>query len=548
MLTEIQCDNFISSGNPRPTIKFQQGLNTVLGSSGGSNAIGKSTFLMIIDFVFGGDSYIKMSGDIKRHIGFHTINFAFRFDEKDYFFTRGTEEPGYVCQCDNNYKLIKKITLDNFRRLLFEKYSIDLPSLGFNDISERFFRVYGRGNTSEKRPLNSSLRERDEPAIDFLMKLFNRYGALEAVKTAEEQIGVRVRHIESRLQVLTVEKLEQNEAEIAAMQKRLNSLLRDRQEAQLQEMGFDSRTVEMVEGLQKEIKTLERKRHRLVSQLNAVESNTTDDDKLMVNDFGSLLRFFPNTDIKALVEIEHFHNRIAEILSEEMALEIERLRPMIAYYDTEISRLQKKIADSGIAQEVSRRTLSQCVSLTRQIEKLEEENKELNRLRELQEQRTKAERMLSELLERQTEKLLTVQDIINQKMNYINDIITDNQEVPPVLQISPQKIFEFETPDNTSEGTSYKSLVVYDLSVLGLTPVPALIHDSNILVHIENAHFERILEMYQQSGKQVFIAFDKADKCTPKAREILEATARIRLSDGDELFGMSWSKRELDIQ
>ena len=65
MLVEIRCDEFISYGEKRPPITFHTGLNTVLGDETGSNSIGKSTFLMIVDFVFGGNDYVTRSLDAK---------------------------------------------------------------------------------------------------------------------------------------------------------------------------------------------------------------------------------------------------------------------------------------------------------------------------------------------------------------------------------------------------------------------------------------------------------------------------------------------------
>ena len=59
MLVEVQCDKFIEKGKKREAIQFHPGLNVVLGDDNGSNSIGKSTFLMILDFVFGGSDYIK---------------------------------------------------------------------------------------------------------------------------------------------------------------------------------------------------------------------------------------------------------------------------------------------------------------------------------------------------------------------------------------------------------------------------------------------------------------------------------------------------------
>ena len=40
----------------------------------------------------------------------------------------------------------------------------------------------------------------------------------------------------------------------------------------------------------------------------------------------------------------------------------------------------------------------------------------------------------------------------------------------------------------------------------------------------------------------MFIAFDKAEAATPRAKKILEESTLIHLYDGHELFGQSWSK------
>ena len=59
MLYEIECDQFAETINgqrvPRGRIRFRPGLNTVLGDRQGENSIGKSTFLLTVDFCFGGN-------------------------------------------------------------------------------------------------------------------------------------------------------------------------------------------------------------------------------------------------------------------------------------------------------------------------------------------------------------------------------------------------------------------------------------------------------------------------------------------------------------
>lgn len=542
MLIEIQCDKFAPE---HQIIRFNSGLNTVLGSAGGSNAIGKSTFLWIIDYVFGGESYYSLTDDIKKEIGPHTIYFTFEFEGQPYYFYRSTDDPKSVYRIDKERHFITKLTLDEFRRFLFQEYKIGLPALTFSEITERFFRIYGRENTLEKYPLLVKPREQDEKAVDFLLKLFGHYKILASIKFMEEELGIKASQLKSRQrQKVDIDKIESNQKTIESLRKRLQKLMKNSEEAQLAMFGFDTQTFERITAVQKELNSIIRKRNRLQSQLNAIKSNITDSKAETASEFESLLRFFPNANLKAFEEIEHFHIKIREILGEEMDQEIYRLQPLIEEYDKEIRRLNRKIEESGIAKEMSERVLSQCVNVSKSIDRLEEETAELIHQKELQDARAEAEQKLEKLLLQQTEKLGEIQDDINLRMETINGVVTEKQETAPLLYITPQKDIIFETPGNTSEGTAFKSLVVYDLSVLELRPIPAIIHDSNILKRIEDVHLEHILERYQSTKRQVFIAFDKADSTTEKAHRILEETAILRLSDGNELFGRSWSKYE----
>lgn len=542
MLKEIKCDKFAPD---HQIIRFKSGLNTVLGSAGGSNAIGKSTFLWIIDYVFGGENYYSLMDDIKKQIGAHTIYFTFEFEKQLYYFYRSTDDSKNIYRSDKNGHFITKLTLDEYRRFLFLEYKVGIPAITFSEITDRFFRIYGRENTLEKYPLLLKPREQDEKAVDFILKLFGHYKVLASIKCMEEEHGIKAMHLKSRQrQRIDIEKIESNKKTIESLRKRLQKLMKNSEEARLAMFGFDTQTFERITGVQKELNSFIRKRNRLQSQLNAIKSNIADSKAEIVSEFESLEHFFPNANIKAFEEIENFHIKIREILDEEMNQEIERLQPLIAQYDKEISRLNRKIEESGIAKEMSERVLSQCVNVSKSIDRLEEETTELVHQKEQQETRVEAEQKLEKLLQQQTEVLEEIQDRINLYMETINSTVTEQQETAPLLYITPQKEIIFETPGNTSEGTAFKSLVVYDLSIFELRPIPALIHDSNILKRIGDIHLEHILERYQSDRGQVFISFDKADSTTEKAHKILEETAILRLSDGNELFGRSWSKHE----
>ena len=85
---------------------------------------------------------------------------------------------------------------------------------------------------------------------------------------------------------------------------------------------------------------------------------------------------------------------------------------------------------------------------------------------------------------------------------------------------------------------------MFDLSMLALTELPFLVHDSFFLKQIGDSPLEKILELYSGAGKQVFIALDKAASYSERATVILNQTKVIEMSDDEEaLFGRSWAVR-----
>ncbi len=94
---------FKEQGVERPVIRFKEGLNVILGKEDGENSIGKSSAMLAIDFVLGGNTYIESDG--VKHIGNHTIFFTFRFDEKEYYFARNTGDSDKIFVCTRKYDL-----------------------------------------------------------------------------------------------------------------------------------------------------------------------------------------------------------------------------------------------------------------------------------------------------------------------------------------------------------------------------------------------------------------------------------------------------------
>ena len=141
MLKKIICDKFIEN-----EIVFHNGLNVVLGDDIASNSIGKTTLLMIIDFIFGGNDYINKNKDVIENLGHHTFNFIFQFGDELLYFSRNTENPKEITMCDKYFNLIKKISITEYTNRLKQYYKCEIDDFSFRDIIGRFFRIYGKEN------------------------------------------------------------------------------------------------------------------------------------------------------------------------------------------------------------------------------------------------------------------------------------------------------------------------------------------------------------------------------------------------------------------
>ena len=135
---------------------------------------------MAIDFAFGGNSYAEDKSLIKK-IGHHTINYCFKFGDEFYYFSRNTATPKEVNICNAEYVLQETIPIDEYNNKLLKLYSIDLPNISFRQIVGRYFRVYGRGSSNERKPLASYDGEAPKESLIALLKLFNGYTPIETL-------------------------------------------------------------------------------------------------------------------------------------------------------------------------------------------------------------------------------------------------------------------------------------------------------------------------------------------------------------------------------
>ena len=439
MLYEIECEKFAKKVNgqlvPRGRIQLREGLNTVLGDKAAQNSIGKSTFLLVVDFCFGGDDYINPKiCKAKEKLHSHTINFAFKFGNRIDYFCRSTKTPSEIGICDSDYKVLRTQTLKEFKDYLLEAYGITTPSISFREMVGRFLRIYGRENYAERYPLKYG-DVKPEASIETLEKMFNVFAFIEEYKSVYDDKSKRtkVRDDATKLGEMTnvartKKEYNANEKEIERLKAELQKLM-DREDAELSQEETDN--LDKASEIRGQLTVLKRRRSRLVSQLNAVKANMSGGLVPVEEDLSELSEFFPDVDVQKLSQIEHFHDKMQRILSQEMGDEIAQLQILIDAVSAEMARLQEAQRKLGVPVTVSKKFMDQVVDIQRKIDILTAKNKAYDKTAKLKTEKKDAKIQLEDVRETQ---LQVVETSINQEMTRLNDYIYGGERYAPTIK------------------------------------------------------------------------------------------------------------------
>lgn len=96
--------------------------------------------------------------------------------------------------------------------------------------------------------------------------------------------------------------------------------------------------------------------------------------------------------------------------------------------------------------------------------------------------------------------------------------------------------------DNKGTGKAYSNLIILDLTILSLTTLPIIIHDSFLFKNIEKEAVENLVEIYNSSVKQIFISIDMISIYKPAIQKILKKKKVIELSNEKLLTPIDWRK------
>lgn len=546
MLKEIYSTAFKTYNNEiRESIKFNPGLNVVLGTKDGKNSIGKSSFLMVLDFVFGGDDYINKCPDIQENVKGHVICFAFENDGVISKFSRSTLSPNMVSVCDENYKELESISITKYRDLLADMYGAKDKLQKFRGMVSNYIRVYQRENCDEKHPIEVARKGKEDDAIFELIKLFGKYDLVEELRQEEKRLtelkATYSKAIKNELiPKVTKTQYKANLKRIQALEDELASIKISNDIQRLELIGVSKDNIDEIGEAKNAVILARRKYSKLRSEYRAICNNTSDRVIRFDDDIELLKEYFPDVDFKKISEIEAFHEKLEGILNAEIEEAKSELKRLIEEAKQEKELAEQKLSELSKVDNLSEKLVSKVVEIQAELINLKRANDAKDKV-EMYDDNLKDNGARSEVVIHG--QLEVIQRDINLEMAELNNSIYKGTMSAPIITFSDDgKTYTFRTPNDSGTGTSCRGLILFDLAITKLTGLPILIHDSVIHKQIEDFALNKLLDLYQESGSQVFIALDKQDSYGKEVEEKLEDAKILQLSgNGNELYGRPWN-------
>jgi len=531
MLKEIRCNYFIK--NP---ITFTLGLNVILGDSHSTNSIGKSTLLMILDFVFGGNTYLQKNSGAKEELGHHIFSYNFEFESENYYYQRNTEDENTVFICDKDYNIISELDLKTYTYDLMVYYKIQ-NELSFRSTINPYTRIWGKENYDVDKPIQNFLKESEAISIANFIKLFNQYHNISEtsnkIKAENESKKILSNlHKTKYIENLTKTQFKKNEKEIERIKKEIEGIKNNLLEF----------TINVEELSNKELIKLKTEKSILLESQSLIQNKikrlelNLDRKSIKSAYFNKLSEFFENPNESKIKEIELFHNKISEILNRELTATLQSLDEENNNFNTQIEQLNYKISSLLENVDSPKIIVEKIYDLTIESTKYDTANKfyqeKIDTIDNL--------KILNEELEKNITSILSdIQTMVNSEILKVSEKIHSGQKKIPSLKLN-KKNYRYDHSSNTGTGKSYADLIEFDLAIFYLTQLPILIHDSILFKNIEDKSVDKIIEQYLTFDKQIFIALDGINRYSIKTQDILTSRSIIKLSETKKLFNRDW--------
>lgn len=540
MLKEIFCSKFKHS-----KIEFHKGLNVILGDNNGSNSIGKSTMLLIIDYVFGGDTYAK--SDVIDHIGQHEICFSFEFGEVNSYYKRKTAQSKTVFVTDAHYENEKEISLDDYKKLLLQFYNIDDENISFRNIVGLYSRIYGKDNCNEKFVLSAYSKQSFDDSISRLIKIFGKYPEIqnrkEAKKNSEERYKTFCAAVKMDFIKVYSTKKDVDEAEKTLLLEKNDCLALEHQ-LLTDTSVLTPVQLQTISDLKDEMARVLALKFSHRSKLGKLQVNIGKLKKKVAIDIERLQIYFPSIYINEIEKINEFHEGLVNELNKTILKQITKEKEILESIEKEEEVIRNKIDSVISLNQANKVVLDKLIELRKSVDNKEKAITDYKKREGLKAEKKDAKDMFEKT---QNLILADIQNKLNNEISILNEKVEGKEKQVPLCALS-SKSYTYLCSDDSGTGTNFKNLVLFDLAILALTRLPFVMHDTLLLKNIEKKRMDAIMKLYsQENKKQIFISFDELADYSPTTQKIAEEYKVLTLSPGgNELFGISWSKKKTE--
>ena len=370
MLKKIKCNKFHDE-----EICFTNGMNIILGDEFATNSIGKTTALLVIDFIFGGNSYVKVSDSIK-HVGDHSFEFEFEFDGNSFYFRRSTDSFNFVDICNERYEKERDISINEFKEFLRDNYNLNYLDSSFRSIVGCHSRVWGKENYFVDNPLKQSDSNK-ESAIKNIIKLFNCYGTIQVLEkqladSKAKKTALDKAFATELIPSINKSQYNKNMKDLELLDKKIEDFKRNISDVSLDISALIS---EEITDLRNKKNELFIKKKQILNKIKRTEDNLNSEEIKVSSKLKKLSDFFPNINMEKLNEINEFHKQMSISLKSELADEVSKMKQILEILENDIKQIEAEIGSKLKISNIPDYNIERMTGLIGKKNSLEQMNK-----------------------------------------------------------------------------------------------------------------------------------------------------------------------------
>lgn len=539
MLKQIKCNLFNQS-----TIDFHAGLNVILGDNEAKNSIGKSSALLVIDFAMGGDSLLDDDAGAIEFLGHHSYEITFEFGGVPLFVTRSTKQADVVDICDSNHVKLDDITVEAYREKLKNLYDLSELESSFRSIVGPFARIWNKGEADPDHPLAGNPKEKLGAGVARLVDLFERTGDVSVeravLQTLQDKRNLMNKSMTAEIiPRITMTKYKANKKLIETNAQAINDI-KDNFAGAI--TAYEALFDDKLRAIQQTKNEMVGKRNLVSARREKLQRDISGITPRLAANIALVAEFFPDANLERLEMVEQFHAKIGKLVSKELKTELELLIANETEITTAITDLDQQIKLTLKAKGTPTDLFAKVFELKEVTDKAKEENKFFEQKASIESSETATKTRLEAIYNKI---FLEIEAAINQKLEKFNKLVYGPERKPSRLHLKKANSYSFTSRMDTGTGKSYAGLVGFDLSMLSLTRLPFVIHDSMIYKNIEIAATEHIIRILASfKNKQIFLAFDEAKKFNSTTQNTLNAKMVLQLHRDKLLYTQDWRAKE----